>query len=79
MMFFSSAASDDPDFLHKSILPTDHFQASLPHLPIPKLEDTCTRYLKAQEPLLSNDQYIKTEKIVEGFKNNEGKSMLLFL
>ena len=79
MMFSSSAPTSDPDFLHKSILPTDHFQASLPHLPIPKLEETCTRYLKAQRPLLTDEEYSKTEKIVDQFKNNEGRSMSLSL
>lgn len=37
-------------YIQESLLPTDHFQLSLPRLPIPKLEDTCVRYLRAQKP-----------------------------
>lgn len=71
---YSSAASkDDFNFLHKSIMPTDHFQRSLPRLPIPKLEDTCGRYLKAVEPLLSQADLQRTTKVVESFRDGEGK------
>lgn len=49
-----------------------HFQPSLPRLPIPKLEDTCRRYLNAQKPLLKDDQMQKTQKIVENFLKGDG-------
>lgn len=69
----SAASKDDFNFLHKSIMPTDHFQRSLPRLPIPKLEDTCGRYLKAVEPLLSQADLQRTTKVVESFRDGEGK------
>lgn len=49
-----------------------HFQPSLPRLPIPKLEDTCRRYLNAQKPLLSKEQLEKTEKYVNEFLTKDG-------
>eukprot|EP00731_Ephydatia_muelleri_P037937 Em0604g4a len=46
--------------------------AQPPQLPIPKLEDTCRRYLDALRPLLSQDQYQRTEKIVKEFGRSGG-------
>lgn len=62
-------------YIQKSLLPTDHFQQSLPRLPIPKLEDTCARYLRAQKPLLDTTTYEKTEACVKEFLNEEGKTL----
>ena len=56
-------------------MPTLHFQASLPRLPIPELEKTCERYLAAQRPLLSPQDYANTEVIVSEFKKGEGLSL----
>jgi hypothetical protein len=50
-----------------------HYQKSLPRLPIPKLEDTCTRYLAALEPISSELEYKKSEKLVNEFLNGEFK------
>lgn len=52
-----------------------HFQPSLPRLPIPKLEDTCRRYLNAQRPLLQDDQMQKTQTIVEKFMKEDGAEL----
>jgi carnitine O-palmitoyltransferase 2 len=49
-----------------------HFQRSLPRLPVPDLKLTCQRYLKAQLPLLSKNDYMKTKKNVEHFEQNDG-------
>lgn len=49
-----------------------HFQRSLPRLPIPELKLTCERYLRAQQPLLSKTDYLKTKEIVENFKQTDG-------
>lgn len=65
---------DDGDFLHRSIVPTDHFQASLPRLPVPKLEDSCRRYLAALTPVLTREELQRSEKIVQAFRDGEGKS-----
>ncbi len=72
VLFSSSTEPREEDFLHRSIVPTDHFQRSLPRLPIPKLEDTCQRYLASQRPLLTKDEYKVTEKLVEDFKVGPG-------
>lgn len=65
----------DYQFLERSIIPTMHFQKSLPRLPVPKLEDGCRRFLRALQPILSPDQFTKTERIVELFGSNDGKEL----
>ena len=40
--------------------------------PIPNLKDTCKKYLEWVSPLLSQKEYIKTEKIVENFISDKG-------
>lgn len=52
-----------------------HYQPSLPRLPIPKLEDTCRRYLNAQKPLLSKDEFEKTTTYVNEFLSKDGTSL----
>lgn len=52
-----------------------HFQRSLPRLPVPELKLTCNRYLKAQQPLLSTNDYLKTKKIVDNFEQTDGKML----
>jgi len=39
----------------------------LPKLPIPKLEDTCKRYLRALEGLQDADEHQRTKAVVEDF------------
>ncbi|XP_017289800.1 carnitine O-palmitoyltransferase 2, mitochondrial [Kryptolebias marmoratus] len=63
------------EFLHESVVPSMHYQKSLPRLPIPKLEDTIRRYLAAQKPLLDDDQFRTTEKIAQDFQNGVGKQL----
>lgn len=64
--------SDEYQYLQKTTTPMLHFQPSLPRLPIPELEKTCSRYLAAQRPLLSDDSFTATEKIVADFRTNDG-------
>ena len=46
----------------------------LPKLPIPKLEDTCKRYLRALEGLQDEEEHLKTRMVVEDFiKGGEGQ------
>ncbi|KDN53214.1 hypothetical protein K437DRAFT_253229 [Tilletiaria anomala UBC 951] len=47
-------------------------QDKLPKLPIPKLEDTCRRYLHSLQPLQEPDDHEQTKKVVEEFLKNEG-------
>ena len=65
-------SSSSSDYLQDSIIPTMHFQRSLPRLPIPKLPDTCNRYLASQEPVLSPEVFAATEKLVREFEKGEG-------
>ena len=71
-IYFSTKESE---YLHKSPIPTYHFQASLPRLPIPKLEDTSRRYLDAQKPLLTPQQYEDVKKMTENFVGYEGRGI----
>ncbi|PIK40111.1 putative carnitine O-palmitoyltransferase 2, mitochondrial [Apostichopus japonicus] len=68
-------STNDSDYLQDSIIPTMHFQAGLPRLPVPKLEDTCKRYLASQKPILSDDAYAQTAKLVKDFEAKEGKDL----
>ncbi|CAJ0572459.1 unnamed protein product, partial [Mesorhabditis spiculigera] len=62
-------------FLHKSELPSYHFQKSLRRLPIPKLSDTANRYLASAKVVLSEADYARTEKLMREFENGEGKEL----
>uniref|UniRef100_A0A2R8MKM8 Carnitine O-palmitoyltransferase 2, mitochondrial n=1 Tax=Callithrix jacchus TaxID=9483 RepID=A0A2R8MKM8_CALJA len=70
-----SAGSGPSQYLQRSIVPTMHYQDSLPRLPIPKLEDTIRRYLNAQKPLLDDGQFRKTEQFCKSFENGIGKEL----
>uniref|UniRef100_A0A8D1ACZ1 Carnitine O-palmitoyltransferase 2, mitochondrial n=2 Tax=Sus scrofa TaxID=9823 RepID=A0A8D1ACZ1_PIG len=70
-----SAGFEPGQYLQRSIVPTMHFQDSLPRLPIPKLEDTMRRYLSAQKPLLDDGQFRKTEELCKNFENGIGKKL----
>ncbi|XP_011865217.1 PREDICTED: carnitine O-palmitoyltransferase 2, mitochondrial [Vollenhovia emeryi] len=73
----STAAYDTSEyqFLQVSKVPTLHFQRSLPRLPIPKLEDSCRRYLNAQKPLLNDKELQNTSSCVSKFLAGEGQSL----
>ncbi|CAF4590901.1 unnamed protein product [Rotaria sp. Silwood1] len=73
----SIKSHDNYNYLKRSILPTDHFQYSLPRLPIPKLELTCERYLTALKPILNNDEksFELTRQLVDDFRMGDGKRL----
>lgn len=52
---------------------------SLAKLPLPKLEDTLTRYFRAIQPFGSKEELKKSEKIIQDFKNGPGKKLQLLL
>ena len=56
-------------------MPTDKFMASLPRMPIPKLEATCARYLDSQRPMLSPADFARTEAAVKEFENDLGRQL----
>lgn len=68
---------DEYNYFKQSILSTDHFQYSLPRLPIPQLDKTCERYLTALKPILNDDEnaYKETHKIVADFRTGDGKRL----
>ncbi|XP_006879756.1 PREDICTED: carnitine O-palmitoyltransferase 2, mitochondrial [Elephantulus edwardii] len=70
-----SAGPAPSQYLQRSIVPTMHYQDSLPRLPVPKLEDTIRRYLNAQKPLLDDSQFRKTEQLCKSFENGSGKEL----
>ncbi|XP_031173924.1 carnitine O-palmitoyltransferase 2, mitochondrial [Sander lucioperca] len=72
---YSSKKGSSTEYLHQSVVPSMHYQKSLPRLPIPKLEDTVKRYLAAQRPLLDVDQFRTTEKLAKDFQNGVGKQL----
>ncbi|MCJ1378679.1 Carnitine O-acetyltransferase mitochondrial [Xylographa soralifera] len=47
--------------------PMLRFEDSLPHLPVPTLEETARRYLKSVHPLLNISEFENTKKAVEDF------------
>lgn len=46
------------------------FQASLPHLPVPSIDDTISRYLESVRPLLDDEQYKQMEIVANDFKKD---------
>ncbi|KAG4067014.1 hypothetical protein HA402_000005 [Bradysia odoriphaga] len=44
----------------------------LPKVPVPPLEQTMTEYLRALEPVLTQQQHDKTKMIVKNFINGLG-------
>ena len=51
---------------------TPEASKDLPTLPIPPLEDSCRRYLRALEGLQEPDEHARTKKAVEEFLNGDG-------
>eukprot|EP01102_Stenamoeba_stenopodia_P022052 TRINITY_DN9060_c0_g1_i2.p1 TRINITY_DN9060_c0_g1~~TRINITY_DN9060_c0_g1_i2.p1 ORF type:complete len:602 (-),score=147.00 TRINITY_DN9060_c0_g1_i2:99-1904(-) len=47
-------------------------QDSLPPLPVPTLDETCTKYLRSVRPLLTDEEYKRTEIIVQRFQEPGG-------
>ncbi|KAK3794005.1 hypothetical protein RRG08_028439 [Elysia crispata] len=63
------------EYLHKTRIPTYHFQASLPRLPVPELGKSCERYLNAQLPLLSEVEHKELQKVVAEFQAGKGQDL----
>ncbi|KAK5869344.1 hypothetical protein PBY51_024069 [Eleginops maclovinus] len=72
---YSSKKAASGEYLHQSVVPSMHYQKSLPRLPIPKLEDTVRRYLAAQKPLLDDEDFRTTEKLAQDFQSGVGKQL----
>ena len=76
---FSSYQGDDYQYIHKSVIPTYHFQKSLRRLPIPKLEDSAKRYLNAVRAVVSESEYKEAEAVMASFVAGEGPGMFHFI
>lgn len=70
-----SYSNDEYQYIQKSNMPTTYFQKSLPRLHIPKLQDTCKRYLNAQEPLLSSTEFADTKNCTVDFMALQGQEL----
>ena len=58
------------------------YQGSLPHLPVPKLEDTVKRYLDSVQPVLGGSEspeYITLRGLADEFVENEGQRIQQYL
>src|SRR5919202_1380404 len=51
------------------------FQESLPKVPLPRLEDTCSRYLDIVAPLLSEAELAQTKAAVMDFLQGSGQKL----
>ncbi|RUS68813.1 hypothetical protein EGW08_023424, partial [Elysia chlorotica] len=67
------SSSAEREYLHRTRVPTYHFQASLPRLPVPELEKSCERYLNAQRPLVSEVEHTELQRVVAEFKAGRGQ------
>ncbi|XP_029939584.1 carnitine O-palmitoyltransferase 2, mitochondrial [Salarias fasciatus] len=72
---YSTTTASSSEYLHRSVVPSMHYQKSLPRLPVPKLEDTVRKYLAAQRPLLDDEQFQTTEKLAQDFQSGAGKQL----
>jgi carnitine O-acetyltransferase len=59
----------------KKVSVTLAHQSKLPKLPIPPLEDTCRRYLRALEALQDPEEHEATKKAVEEFLEKDGPAL----
>ena len=48
------------------------YQSSLPRLPVPPLQQSLQKYLKAVRPLINDEEFEKTSKEVEEFGKENG-------
>lgn len=75
LFYHTLSYDEDTQYVQRSIVPTMHFQKSLPRLPIPHLEKSCERYIAALRPIIDSKKLSETEKIVAKFQCEEGKSL----
>lgn len=62
-------------YLHRTAIPTYHFQSSLPRLPVPKLDKSLERYAYFAEPLVPAAQLEATRGRVRAFARAEGVAL----
>ncbi|XP_076444856.1 carnitine O-palmitoyltransferase 1, liver isoform-like isoform X2 [Babylonia areolata] len=55
------------------------YQASLPKLPVPALNDTLARYLESVRPLMDEDRFGRMERLAKEFESGLGKKLQRYL
>ncbi|WZL73294.1 choline/carnitine O-acyltransferase [Clostridiaceae bacterium 35-E11] len=50
-------------------------QENLPKIPIPKLNDTCNKFIEWVQPLLTEEAFDRTREIVNKFKSKDGEKL----
>eukprot|EP00162_Nutomonas_longa_P006293 comp16869_c0_seq1/m.27530 comp16869_c0_seq1/g.27530 ORF comp16869_c0_seq1/g.27530 comp16869_c0_seq1/m.27530 type:complete len:659 (+) comp16869_c0_seq1:3-1979(+) len=61
--------------IQESVCPSYHFQASLPSLPIPELQETLKEYINVISPISTPEEVEKTKKFTKLFESGEGKDL----
>lgn len=52
---------------------------NLPRLPVPKLQQTLSKYLKSVEPFLSDQELLNTKNVIKTFEQNEAPNLQSYL
>ncbi|XP_077474533.1 carnitine O-palmitoyltransferase 1, liver isoform [Stigmatopora argus] len=55
------------------------YQTSLPHLPVPAIKDTLSRYLESARPLLTDSEFQRMTKLASDFECNLGNRLQRYL
>jgi carnitine O-palmitoyltransferase 2 len=72
-----ASSSGRDGLLHISAVPTMRFQESLLRLPVPTLQDTMRRYLRALEPLVHPEAFPRTTQLAHAFEGPAGEGPAL--
>uniref|UniRef100_A0A3P9D7U1 Carnitine palmitoyltransferase 1A2b n=1 Tax=Maylandia zebra TaxID=106582 RepID=A0A3P9D7U1_9CICH len=55
------------------------YQSSLPHLPVPAIQDTVSRYLESVRPLLTDPEFKRMSDLANEFESNLGNRLQRYL
>uniref|UniRef100_A0A3B5AYL5 Carnitine O-palmitoyltransferase 1, liver isoform-like n=1 Tax=Stegastes partitus TaxID=144197 RepID=A0A3B5AYL5_9TELE len=55
------------------------YQTSLPHLPVPTIKDTLSRYLESVRPLLTDPEFERMTRLANQFESNLGNRLQRYL
>uniref|UniRef100_A0A3Q3DL65 carnitine O-palmitoyltransferase n=1 Tax=Hippocampus comes TaxID=109280 RepID=A0A3Q3DL65_HIPCM len=55
------------------------YQTSLPHLPVPAIKDTLSRYLESARPLLADSEFKRMTRLASDFECNLGNRLQRYL
>lgn len=66
-------------FITFNIILVNLFQAPLPKLPVPPLQETLKKYEKTLQPLLNEQEQERVHSVIEKFANGLGPKLQLWL